>query len=98
MRKMPPIALPPSFERVVAWYDSGAAAGMAHRHRDARRPVGAGPARVTAASMVINLDRRILYATDGQPDRGNFGIDRSRRKGAPAGGCFIDALDNENPA
>jgi isopenicillin-N N-acyltransferase-like protein len=29
---------------------------------------------VTAASIVIDLDRRILYATDGQPDRGDYGV------------------------
>jgi isopenicillin-N N-acyltransferase-like protein len=29
---------------------------------------------VTAASIVIDLDRRILYATDGQPDRGEYGV------------------------
>ena len=40
--------------------------------------MGAGSTRVTAASMVINVDRRLLYTTDGQPDRGTFGIDRSR--------------------
>jgi isopenicillin-N N-acyltransferase-like protein len=29
---------------------------------------------VTAASIVIDLERRILYATDGQPDRGEYGV------------------------
>jgi hypothetical protein len=50
----------------------------------------------TGASIDIDHHRRTLYATDSQPDRGNFGaIARDVRN---AGGCFLDAPDEENPA
>jgi hypothetical protein len=52
--------------------------------------------QVTAASIHIDLHRRILCATNGQPDRGSFG-ERSGRKERRTG-RYLDAPDNENPA
>jgi hypothetical protein len=69
---------------------------MSHRYRDAKRPSGTRFDKgVTAASIVINLGRRIVYAIAASPIVATSGSN-ARGKGAPAGSCFLEALDKEN--
>jgi hypothetical protein len=82
---------------IDAWYEAARRLEWPTDYRDAKDGCAHGRQGVIVAWIVIDLDRRIFYATDGQPDGSNFGTTARDGKGAPPD-CFLDVLDKENPA